>query len=326
MSNFYFGIILDEKQAKINIMKNLILLFLFVSNLLYAQDFQVLTSNGNNLIKLGNKKIWAGTALKNADVITVAQNGYLGLMHLKTGKTIEIKKAGTYTMSTLTPKTGNSSLGPKYSSYVAEELFKGEKQDINKNHRKYMAITGAVSRDSRVLNEAKTLTVFTSDGAQEVYDNFVYLSWMPNSNDKIEKYYIQITNFNDETVALLETDKNYLELDMSIYKRAKNSDATFIIKVFTVEAPLYKGVFTVSLMDKTKKEGIKKEIGSTTPENALDYMIMAKYFEEKGLLLDAVKCYQKALALQNLDSYKNAYMEFLSRNKIGYTLNPDFKD
>jgi hypothetical protein len=326
MSNVRFGTILDEKKQKPTIMKNIILLCLCLSTTMYAQDFKVLTSNGNNVVKVGNKKIWAGTALKNTDIITVAQNGYVGLMHLKTGKTIEIKKAGTYTMSTLTPKAGGSSLGVKYSSYVADELFKGEKQDVNKNHRKYMAITGAVSRESRIVNETKTLTVFTRDQAQEVYDNFVYLSWMPNNNEKIEKYYIQITNFNDETVALIETNTNYLELDMGIYKKAKNGDATFIINVFTTEAPLYKGVFTVSLMDKSKKETIKKEIGTTAPENALDYLIQAKYFEEKGLFLDALKCYQKALALQNVDSYKNAYMEFLSRNNIGYKLNPDFKD
>ncbi|MCU0437181.1 MAG: hypothetical protein MUC49_04655 [Raineya sp.] len=310
-------------------MKNIILLCLFLSSSLYAQDFKVLTSSGNNVIKVGNKRIWAGTVLKSTDVITVAQNGYLGLMHVKTGKTIEIKKAGTYTMSILTPKAGGSSLGAKYSSYVADELFKGEKQDINKNHRKYMAITGAVSRESRVsnTNDTKTLIVFTKDYAQEVYDDFVYLSWMPNENDKITKYYIQITNISDEPVALLETDKNYIELDMSIYKKAKDGDATFIAKIFTSEAPLYKGIITVSLMtDKGKKESIKKELGNATPENALDYLIRAKYFEEKALFLDAVKCYQKALALQNLDSYKNAYMEFLSRNNMGYKLNPDFKD
>jgi len=318
------------KILKTTTMKHILFFCMFFLSIFaaQAQDFKVLTSNGNNLIKAGNKKIWAGTSLKNADIITIAQNGYLGLMHLKTGKTVEVKKAGTYTMSALVPKAaGTSTVGTKYSSYVADELFKGEKQDVNKNHRKYMAITGAVSRDSRVANEFKMLTIFsTNSGAQEVYDSFVYLSWQPDNNEKIEKYYIQIQNFNDETVALLETDKNYMELDMSIFKKAKNGDATYIITILSNSQPAYKGTFSVGVMDKTKKDAIKKELGEQNPENALDYLIRARYFEDKKLYLDAIKCYQKALALQNLDSYKNAYMEFLARNSIGYKVNPDFKD
>jgi hypothetical protein len=316
-----------KNKQKPTIMKNIILLCLFLSSTLYAQDFKVLTSNGNNVLKVGNKRIWAGTLLKNTDVITVVQNGYLGLMHVKTGKTVEIKKAGTYTMSTLTPKTGGSSLGAKYSSYVADELFKGEKQDVNKNHRKYMAITGAVSRDMKKLEATKPLTVFATDAsAQNVYESVIYFAWLPSTKDKPEKYIVQILNFDNELVALIETEKTAIEIDMSIYKKAKNGDATFIVNVLTGEAISYKGTFTVTLMDKTEKEGIKKEIGAEKPENALDYLIRARYFEDKKLFYDAIKSYQKAIEMQNLDSYKNAYMEFLSRNNIGYTLNPDFKD
>jgi hypothetical protein len=307
-------------------MKKKTFLFLYlVTQVAFSQDFKVLTSSGNNVLKVGNKRIWTGSSLKNTDVIVVAPNGYLGLMHLKTGKTVEIQRPGTYTMLNLTPKSTNSSITSKYGNYVAEEISKAERQDINKNHKKYMAVTGAVVRE-RGMNPTKMLTIVAIPNTNhEVYDSQVYLTWSPDTS--VSKYYIRIENMlNNEVVALLETTKNVLEIDFASFKRAQNNEASFIVTISSAQDENYKGVMSLSLLDNTKKSLIDKELGKENPQNALDYLLRAKYFEEKKLFLDAVKCYNKAIALQNLDAYKNAYMEFLAKNNLGYQYNPTFKD
>lgn len=304
-------------------------LLFFLSFLLEAQDFKVLSSQGNNIIKSSNKKIWTGSSLKKTDIVAVGVNGYLGLMHIKTGKTVEITKKGTYSLSKYAIGAGSTSVTAKYGNYVAEEVFKSEKQDINKNHRKYMAITGAVSRERKISideNElAKPLT-FIAKQSQEVYDTKVYLSWLEEANQKAQKYYIKIQNYDNEAVAFFETDEPFFEFDFNLLKKNKVGEPSFIITVMLADKPNSKATINLSFVEKAVNEEIAKDLGNTQPENALDYLIRAKYFEDKKLYLDAIKAYQKAIALQNLDSYKNAYMEFLAKNQIAYQYNPNFKE
>lgn len=307
----------------------LVFLSFFLSFLLEAQDFKVLSSQGNNIIKSSNKKIWTGSSLKKTDIVAVGANGYLGLMHIKTGKTVEITKTGTYSLSKYAIGASSTSVTTKYGNYIAEEVFKSEKQDINKNHRKYMAITGAVSRERKISideNELVKPLIFIAKESQEVYDTKVYLSWLEEANQKAQKYHIKIQNYDNEPVAFFETDEPFFEFDFNLLKKNKVGEPSFIITVMLADKPNSKAAINLSFVEKAISKEISKDLGNTQPENALDYLIRAKYFEDKKLYLDAIKAYQKAIALQNLDSYKNAYMEFLAKNQIAYQYNPNFKE
>lgn len=291
---------------------------MFLSSPLWAQDFKVLSSQGNNTLKNSKNRVWAGSTLKNSDVVEVGSNSYLGLMHIKTGKTVEVKKSGTYPVSMLVPKSGNNTLMAKYGNFVGEEMVKVEKQNINKNHRKYMAVTGAVSRERALGGSSKTITLLAQE-KEVVFNPVLNLNWIAEDNSEKIKYYIIVSNLNNEQVAWYETEESKISIDLSNLKRAKDNELDFIITISNANNANHKSVLNVSVLGKNEADKIQKEIGDFKPENPLDYLLLAKFFEDKKLNLDALTCYQKALSLQKSNDYEIAYKEFLVRNKMGYT-------
>ncbi|MFY7918889.1 MAG: hypothetical protein ACOVOF_06185 [Chryseotalea sp.] len=65
----------------------------------YSQNytFRVLATKGANEVKTGGvwQPVKTGATLQDTDELKVSENAYLGLVH-KSGKPIEIKKAGPY--------------------------------------------------------------------------------------------------------------------------------------------------------------------------------------------------------------------------------------
>ena len=284
-----------------------------------AQDFKVLSSQGNNTLKNSKNRIWAGSTLKVSDAINIASGGYLGLMHVRTGKTIEIKKGGSYLMSSFVPKTGSSSLATKYGSFVGEEMIKAEKQDINKNHRKYMAVTGAVTRERAIGGSSPKSITLLAQNKEVIFNPQATIHWLADEDNTKIKYYVLVSNLDNEQVAWYETEQTSISIDFSKLKRARDGEADFIVSIVNAQNSNHKGFINLTWLNKNEYSKIQKEIGDFKPENALDYMVLAKFFEEKKLNLDALACYQKVLALQNSENYKTAYMEFLVRNQMGYT-------
>ncbi|GAB4130586.1 MAG: hypothetical protein OHK0045_14660 [Raineya sp.] len=291
----------------------------FISLASFSQDFKVLSSQGNNTFKNSQKRIWAGSTLKVSDAINIASGGYLGLMHIKTGKTIELKKSGSYLMSSFVPKRGGNSLVAKYGNFVGEEMIKAEKQDINKNHRKYMAVTGAVTRERAIGGNASQSIILLAKSEETIFNPQTTIHWLAQEGSGKTKYYVLVSNMENEQVAWYETDQTNISIDFSNLKRARDGGANFIVSILDTQSPNRKGILNITWLNKNEYKKIQDEIGDFTPQNALDYMVLAKFFEEKKLNLDALACYQKVLALQNSENYKTAYMEFLVRNQMGYT-------
>lgn len=290
---------------------------MLISLQVFAQDFKVLSSQGNNVLKKNKSRVWAGSTLKVSDVVVVGANGYLGLMHIKTGKTVEIKKAGTYLMNSLVPKSGSRSVIAKYGSFVGEEMAKVENQNINKNHRKYMAISGAVTRERAIGGSPKAIVLLAQE-KETLFNPVLNLNWVADTQEKI-KYHIFVSNLDGEQVAWYETEQNNIFIDLAYLKRARNNEPDFVITVTNANNPNHKGVLNVSVLNKDEASKIQKEIADFKPVNSLDYLVLAKFFEDKKLNLDALNCYHQALSLQKSDDYEIAYKEFLVRNKMGYT-------
>lgn len=66
---------------------------------------------------------------------------------------------------------------------------------------------------------------------------------------------------------------------------------------------------------KSSYDSLKSEIGD---ESALSKIIMASFFEENNLIIDAATNYQDAIKMSpDVDDFKNAYKQFLTRNGLG---------
>lgn len=293
-------------------------IFWACANVLLAQDFKVLHSYGNNTLKATKKKIFIGTSLKNSDVVVVGENSYINLMHEKTGKTLEIRQKGEYLLSNFKIPAQGSSTFAKYGSFVLSEMTKAEKQDINKNHRKYMAITGAVSRERKSVAMEKPIPLVVPSESENSYlfGNTASIIWV---GEEGKKYYVRIKTLSGETVALLEVSKPKFTFDFSLLKKDKGGLGNYEVIIYEAENENVKGSFTINLLEARDKNNIQKEIKDFRPETAIDYLLLARFFEEKKLLFDALFCYEKALEMQNDDFIKTTYMEFLVRNRMGYT-------
>lgn len=305
---------------KLEIMNRYLLTFLLGVQAVFGQDFRVLHSYGNNTIKKTKQKIFIGATLKNTDVLLVGENSYLNLLHVKTGRTVEVRQKGEYLLSSFKVNASSSTLA-KYSDFVIEEMTKATKQDINKNHRRYIAITGAVTRDRRAAT-LRNITVFVPAEVPciNLYNAMATVAWLGEVG---KKYYIRIKTMSGETVALLETQKPEFNFDFGWLKRDKDGLANYEVVIYEADNENVRGSFAVSLLEEKDRNMLAKELKDFQPQTAIDYLLLGRFFEENKLLLDAFTCYNKALKLQEDEIMKTAYMEFLARNKMGYMYNPE---
>ncbi len=308
-----------------------------------AQDyvFKVMASNGNVVQKNPAKRLWAGSQLQDKDLINVPDKGYVGLMH-KNGRTIELKQAGDYKISDLAGKVGGSaSITSKYANYVAGEMSKADKVDINKNHRKYSSITGSVKRDI-ILGNVFAYFPLSENAKQLEESNAIYdgrefvLHLYPNPEKnvgvtKLDTYFVVVFDMTDKEVARFEIKEETIKIDLTKFK--SKYDEGWIINV-SKNAEAFKNndvtKYHVELLgkDDAKYKSVTadlKEIGEA--ETALDKLTQARVFEEHKLLQDAIRCHEQAIAMQpEVTTFKVAYDEFLTRNRIRYIEKTGFSE
>jgi len=254
----------------------------------------------------------AGQRLYNGDMITINQKGYVGLVH-KSGRSLELKSPGVYDVNILSSKLSNQStqsISKKYANYVAGELTKAEEEAINKNHRKYMEVTGSVER-SVVPSPIK----IKIPGTSEVRWDVVALNWEPATNTK--SYVVTLTNLFNEKLGVFETTTNKLDIDLAKYK-ASNTKA-IICQVKSKDDPRQKSpeylLKVVSAEDDTR---INADIAKIKEENreggAITNILVATYLEQNHLYLEAMKYYQLAsIAEPEVVAYQEVLKDFMTR-------------
>lgn len=307
-----------------------------------AQDyvFKVMASNGNVVQKNPAKRLWAGSQLQGNDMINVPDKGYVGLMH-KNGRTIELKQAGDYKISDLAGKVGgSSSITSKYANYVAGEMSKADKVDINKNHRKYSSITGSVKR----AIDGDVLAYFPlSENAEQVkeantmYDGSEFiLHFYPNPEknagiERFDTYFVSVLDMTNKEVARFETKEESVKIDLT--KLKFKYEPSWVINVSKNAETFKKGNFSpyhVGLLSKDDAHYKAvaqdlKELGEA--QTALDKLTQARVFEEHKLLQDAIRCHEQAIAMQpEVTTFKVAYDDFLVRNRIRYIEKAGFNE
>lgn len=314
--------------------------------------FKVLASKGDVKLKATQKKLWGGSTLKNTDEIVLGSDSYVGLIH-SNGRTVELKQAGTYRVSELANRvsTTTATTTAKYISYVAEEISKADKQDINQNHRKYMAMTGSVER----ANPAANLILFTHDPTAkpqeiEVFGDKILLHLYKNPiaefDAKNKTYIVRVLDMKNKTLmekqaVANENGEAIVEIDFSGVVDKGN---TFVIEPSVKELKVKdRQLYTVTLIREGEKyERVNKAIAELQDNTALSKIVEAGIYEQEGFLLDALTAYEKAIAMEpNVDAFKIAYEDFLVRNRMKlfkdkdefgkpalrpYTINPDIKE
>jgi hypothetical protein len=306
-------------------MKNLLLtlfaLIVMATSVSFGQEemFKVLASKGANKIAVPNSSEWRiikiGEKINKADKITIVENGYLGLAH-KSGKTIELKKAGVYPVEKLASEVTaqNATMGKKYVDFVVGEVTSKD-EDMTKNRHKYMAVTGSVERGMNDIH------AFIPRDAYFITSPLT-IKWQATKN--VKTYVVKVTNMFDEPIYKTETTETSAVIDLSKVDM-KDDKQVFILSIISKENPNIKSdQFALKHLPKDKSDAISKQTlelkKDLSDETALNKVVLASFYEENKLLLNAVESYEEAIKMEpEVDDYKGLYSNFLTRNELSAT-------
>lgn len=283
-------------------------ILLFVVNIAIGQGytFKVLANKGDNKVKSGAdwKSLKTGTALNETDELEVSDNAYLGLVH-SSGKTLELKSAGNHKVKDLAAKvnSGGSSVASRYADFVLSKMTAESKKNR-------LSATGAVTRGDEAIK------VFMPSSV-DVFSEKALLRW--NSLDGEPTYIVTFRNMFDDVLMSIETTDTNFELDMTDERIAKEN--VVLLSVVDKENGAVKKSDTYAIKKlgdsgAEKVKGVLNELMSEVDEEtALNKYILAGFYEENNLLVDALINYDQAIKLApDVASYQEAYDEFLYRN------------
>ena len=307
-----------------NIMKLILTALSFavlLASPMQAQDyvFKVLANKGGNTVKVADhstewEPIRTGATLNGNDELHISQNSYIGLVHAS-GKTVELKNEGNYYVRDLAAKLGNtkSSVASKYANFVINKMTSDDDQDINKNHREYLTVTGAVERS--VLDAPISLKMPSS---VEVLNEEALIRW--DEVKDADGYVFTVRNMYDEVILTKELTSPQILLELA--KAPVSSEELVIINVQVKgNKELYSGNYGIKRLTGVDADPILKELDqlsvSLKDETSLNKLILATFFEENNLLIDALMNYEQAVQLSpDVEQFKIAYDLFTKRNGL----------
>jgi hypothetical protein len=261
-------------------------LLMFGSIGLHAQGnyvFKVLGVSGTvkKHTASGDVALSPGTKL-NAEESIILETGYCGLMH-SSGKGLEVKKPGTYTVAelskTIAANGKQGKVSDRYVNYVMGQLTKEEAEDINANHRKYMEVTGSVERASTVY-KINLLALKSNEVLPKAYT----LSW--TSSAKNVEYQLEVFNLFNENVFTAKTKETSASVDFAplFAKHGKN----LLVSVKVVGNSEFK-----SNEYSFKLAGTAEELGLSDEKTPASNMVNGMICEEHKLYLDALAYYKE---------------------------------
>lgn len=289
----------------------LVLGFVLMISYAYGQDyaFRVLASKGSNEVKSGDtwEPIKTGANLQSTDELKVGENAYLGLVHAK-GKPIEIKKAGPYKVADLAASIGaGTSVLNKYTDFI----LSSNSAEAKKNR---LSATGAVHRG---LEDIKVYLPENQNSG--VFKNTAVINWGADKTGAAP-YLVTLKNMFDDELMKIETSETSVSVNLDDPKLSNES--AILVEVKSKADPKIKSEqHLIKRLSAAEKERVTKafaEIQSdVTEETALNEFIKAGFYEENKLFIDAISSYEQAIKLApDVQTYKDAYEEFLLRNKL----------
>ncbi|SHJ50450.1 hypothetical protein SAMN04488028_101328 [Reichenbachiella agariperforans] len=285
------------------------LLVLSIDSFGQTFEFRVLANKGANKVqKVGTGEpvfLRTGVKLDDGDQITVGANPYVGLMH-KSGQTLEVKSPGTMTVDELLSKlagTDNESSN-RYAKYVLKKA--DGSTDVNGNFKEAV---------HRANSTAISLMIPQS---VQIFNPEIILRW--NSVSDSAYYYITIKNIFDEEIYTAETDKTHLFINFNDENLMQEELITIKVTVKGNEelfSPNY-GIERLPAPEHAKVQRELDEVKADIPfDSPLNKLILASFYEEKGLLLDAITQYEEIIeGSPDVDDFQTLYGQFLINNGL----------
>jgi hypothetical protein len=297
------------KMHKFILLATLVASTTFASAQEYA--FKVLANKGDNQIKAGAEwqHLKTGAVLNSGDEVKLGDNAYLGLVH-SSGKPLEVKQAGVHKVSVLESQVpAGSSVLNKYTDFI----LSSNSAEAKKNR---LSATGAVTREVAAGAVAIDLFLPEDNDQAGVFNDVAIVSW-DDSNVK-GPYVITVRNMFEDVLEKAETPETSYKIDLSVQKYAQEN--AILIEVNAKNDPtLVSKRHMIKRLPPAERERISTALqqikSEVTEETALNKLLMAGFYENNNLLIDAIYAFQQVIELEP-EAYKETYDDFLLRNKL----------
>ena len=286
-----------------------ILALVLVTSFAFGQDyaFKVMANKGSNEVKSGDtwQPLKTGASLKSGDELKLADNAYIGLIHAS-GKPLEVRQSGSYKVADLAGKiSGGTSVLNKYTDFILSSNAESKKNKLS--------ATGAVHR----ATETSAIKVSLPDNQKyaTLYNATAVVNW--DGSKAKGPYVITLKNMFEDQLAKFETEETTYTLDLSDPKFA--AENAILIEVSSkADAKQISKSHMIKKMSTADREKIKAalatEMGEASEPTAINKYILAGFYEQHDLLIDAVLAYEEAVKLE--PSYREFYDEFLLRHGL----------
>ena len=316
-------------MKKINLTLSMLAIAISVAFGQKSYTFKVLAAKGSNQTYTQGKwnTVNAGSVLISGEKIKVIEGGYVGLIH-SSGKTMELKSAGTFNVSDLESKViqSKSNFGEKYGDFVADGMFAS-----NPNANSNFTNTGSATRSVDV-----PIFVYAPIQIKAIKSEPLTLHW--NNCGGNHTFKVTLSDYYGDEIYTTKTTTNSATIDFNKIKleseEIANSQQSFLLTIQSTNDPSYtsssssadanKGhSYSIELVDKnteaTVNANISKIKSQLDPKSAMDYMVLAHAYEKQGLMTYAVDSYAKAKKLApNIDEFSKQYEEYI-KTKLGAT-------
>jgi hypothetical protein len=295
------------KLNKLPILLSFLLLTSFVSGQDYA--FKVLANKGSNEVKSGDawQPLKTGASLKKTDEVKLGDNSYIGLVHAS-GKPVELKKAGTHKVSDLEQGIGGgTSVLNKYTDFI----LSSNSAEAKKNK---LSATGAVHRDVVTASAIKLLLPESQHTG--IYNDEAVINWEGGNGP----YIVVLRDMFEDELNRMETPENSLRVDLSNPKYA-SLNAIFVEVSSKADPKVSSKRHLIKKLPQGEHDQVKKSLneilGEVSEQNALNKYIMAGFYEEHNLFIDAIAAYEEAIKLApDVPTYHEGYSDFLLRHGL----------
>jgi hypothetical protein len=294
------------------------LMFLAITGFGQDYTFRIMVSKGENKLKVGGgdwQSLRIGERLNDGDQLQVADQGYLGLVH-SSGKTKELKSAGTYNITDMskTIAAGTQNIASKYADFVISKMSPDEREE---NRRKYASVTGAVERGA----SDAAINIFMPTSVS-VYNPEVMIRWEPIAGESTT-YVVKLKDLFEQTIMVAETSETNYTIDFNDPKLANAIVENLVIVNVSVKgnedvksknAAIEQFNKDATASFEIELKALQSNLGG---ESSINNLILAEFYEENNLLLDALTSYEYAIRMSpGVEYYKEAYEEFLLRTGL----------
>ncbi len=330
------------KRILYTLIVSVLFLYSGVLENLMAQDFLVLTCQGDASVRKNNRgsyvKIKTGDKLSIKDKLKVSDNAYVGLLYISTNRSMELKKSGTYSVSSLAKEMKKKKKGfnERFAGYVLDEMTgssdmfaTGAGDDMSnlgsveraiggdESNEKVQELTGT---DKKVSNLVTTVAdkLTAKDNSiiiklpRNTYlaDESADFSWYPRQG--VSTYELVIVNPLNKVVYTKKTHNNTVTVNFKDGDFRKGATYYWYVSDGKQSSTQY----AVYWLSDQEMQNINNSLSSIDINdlNSLDRIMLAQYYEDKNIMMRAIDQYEKAIeASPEVNDFKKVYAKYLTR-------------